>query len=72
MSESDMEEESEEETPQVDKMSILQLPQKQLARASSQQRLEDLSVRQLGYCVAGVCNVCLPSDIIEIGGESVA
>lgn len=59
-----------EEEPDIDKQSVLQVPVKEMTRGSKQNRLEDLSTRQLGYVLAGLGDLVLPSDLLEIGGQS--
>ena len=65
---------SSEEEPsddcELDKGSILQLPQKEFSRGSKQRNLDDLSHRQMSYVIAGL-HGCLPSDLVEAGGECV-
>ncbi|CAE7310864.1 unnamed protein product, partial [Symbiodinium sp. CCMP2456] len=61
--------EEEEEQP-VDKQSVLQVAMKELVRSTGQNRLDDLTVRQVAYVLALVTPWVLPSDLVEIGGQS--
>jgi len=43
---------------------------KELVRSTGQNRLDDLTVRQVAYVLALVTPWVLPSDLVEIGGQS--
>ncbi|CAE7414561.1 unnamed protein product [Symbiodinium sp. CCMP2592] len=53
-----------EENQEVDKGLVLQVPQKEYVRKSSQRSMEDLSSRQMAYVLAGL-GLCMPSDLVE-------
>ena len=49
---------------------ILQVSQKEFGRKANQKSMEDLSSRQMAYVLAGL-NICMPSDLVEVGGSCV-
>ena len=61
--------EEEDEMSPVDKASIFALPAREMSRVARQLRADDLSVKQLAYAIAGTTEFCVPSDLIEIGGD---
>ena len=48
---------------------LLGLRAKDLNRSGSMAKLEDLTARQLAYCMCGSCSVFTAADVYDLGGE---